>query len=78
MGDYLEKFYRRNMTIEELVRRASSTNGLEKLDQGQTAEPPKYITETVNHLEKSQILFLFFYLIGVIYFGADYLGLLHL
>lgn len=78
MGDYLEKFYKRNMTIEELVRRASSTTSLEQM--GHVPSPSdadaKYEKVIYNYLDRGEVLFLYLYFLGVIYFLADYLSLL--
>jgi len=78
MGDYLEKFYKRNMTIEELVRRASSTTSLEQMGYAQSPNDAsvKYETVIYNYLDRGQVLFLYLYFLGVIYFLADYLSLL--
>jgi len=65
MGDYLEKFYKRNMSIEELVRHASNNN---IQDQLSNQEEEKYETIVVNYLNNKQILFLFFYFLGILYF----------
>ena len=77
MGDYLEKFYKRNLSLDEIVRRVSSTQDL-ALQDPVPEEPDnenKYQIIKINHISTAQIIFLFIYLELSIYFWADTLGL---
>ena len=67
MGDYLEKFYRRNMSIDEIVKR-SSIVPLEPVSEPE----PKYETIIVDYLDRQQIGFLWVYLIVGIFFIHEF------